>query len=457
MGKNRIPPKPESATWTDDQWKAIMASGQDILVAAAAGSGKTAVLVERIIEKILSKEEPMNVDELLVVTFTNASAAEMRHRISEALEKAINEDTTSIHLRKQLSLLNRASISTLHSFCLEVIQRYYYLLDVDPGFRIADETEGQLLRDEVLDELFEEEYGKAENEDFFRLVDSFTNDRSDTALMDIIRDLYDFARSNPSPENYLQTIVNMYDVDSELAIDELPFMKSLRTDIHLQLEAVKGMLERGLALTKLPGGPAPRAENFLDDLVIVETMITASHDSWNTLYQAMQSWSFSRAKVCKGDDFDKKLIDDAQKLRDGAKKKLQDMQAELFTRKPESFLKDMKEMQPLIKTLTQLVQAFSDRFTEMKEEKGLVDFADLEHYCLDILLDPFAKKEGIMAPSEAAIAYRQQFKEVLVDEYQDVNMVQEAIVQLVTKEGESTWESFYGGRCKAIDLPFSIG
>ena len=456
MGKNRIPPKPESATWTDDQWKAIMASGQDILVAAAAGSGKTAVLVERIIEKILSKEEPMNVDELLVVTFTNASAAEMRHRISEALEKAINEDPASIHLRKQLSLLNRASISTLHSFCLEVIQRYYYLLDVDPGFRIADETEGQLLRDEVLDELFEEEYGKTENEDFFRLVDSFTNDRSDTALMDIIRDLYDFARSNPSPENYLQTIVNMYEVDSELAIDELPFMKSLRTDIHLQLEAVKGMLERGLALTKLPGGPAPRAENFLDDLVIVETMITASHDSWNTLYQAMQSWSFSRAKVCKGDDFDKKLIDDAQKLRDGAKKKLQDMQAELFTRKPESFLKDMKEMQPLIKTLTQLVQAFSDRFTEMKKEKGLVDFADLEHYCLDILLDPSAKKEGIMAPSEAAIAYQQQFKEVLVDEYQDVNMVQEAIVQLVTKEGESTGNLFMVGDVKQSIYRFRL-
>ena len=456
MGKNRIPPKPESVTWTDDQWKAIMASGQDILVAAAAGSGKTAVLVERIIEKILSKEEPMNVDELLVVTFTNASAAEMRHRISEALERSINEDPASIHLRKQLSLLNRASISTLHSFCLEVIQRYYYLLDVDPGFRIADETEGQLLRDEVLDELFEEEYGKAENEDFFRLVDSFTNDRSDTALMDIIRDLYDFARSNPSPENYLQTIVNMYDVDSERAIDELPFMKSLRTDIHLQLEAVKGMLERGLALTKLPGGPAPRAENFLDDLVIVETMITASHDSWNTLYQAMQSWSFSRAKVCKGDDFDKKLIDDAQKLRDGAKKKLQDMQAELFTRKPESFLKDLKEMQPLIKTLTQLVQAFSDRFTEMKEEKGLVDFADLEHYCLDILLDPFAKNEGIMAPSEAAIAYQQQFKEVLVDEYQDVNMVQEAIVQLVTKEGESTGNLFMVGDVKQSIYRFRL-
>src|SRR3954465_1718023 len=223
MNSIMIPPKPEGVTWTDDQWKAIMARNKDILVAAAAGSGKTAVLVERMINKVLNKQEPINVDELLVVTFTNASAAEMRHRISEALEKAINDDPTSNHLRKQLSLLNRASISTIHSFCLEVIRKYYYLIDVDPGFRIADETEGQLLRDEVLEELFEEEYGKAENEDFFRLVDSFTNDRSDTALMDIIRDLYDFARSNPSPENYLQTIVNMYDVDSERAIDELPF------------------------------------------------------------------------------------------------------------------------------------------------------------------------------------------------------------------------------------------
>ena len=182
MTASKIPPKPENVTWTDDQWKAIMAYGQDILVAAAAGSGKTAVLVERMIKKVLSKENPINVDELLVVTFTNASAAEMRHRISEALEKAINEDPTSTHLRKQLSLLNRASISTLHSFCLDVIRKYYYLIDIDPGFRIADSTEAQLLRDEVLDELFEEEYGKPDNERFFRLVDSFTNDRSDTSI-----------------------------------------------------------------------------------------------------------------------------------------------------------------------------------------------------------------------------------------------------------------------------------
>ncbi len=163
MNKVSIPVKPSDVTWTDDQWKAIWAKGQDILVAAAAGSGKTAVLVERIIQKILSEEDRMDVDELLVVTFTNASAAEMRHRIGLALEKAIDKNPHSHHLRKQLSLLNRASISTLHSFCMEVIRKYYYLIDIDPGFRIADETEGDLLRDEVLDELFEEEYGQENN------------------------------------------------------------------------------------------------------------------------------------------------------------------------------------------------------------------------------------------------------------------------------------------------------
>ena len=189
MAKTNIPPVPEGATWTEDQWKAIMASGQDILVAAAAGSGKTAVLVERIIKKITSESDPIDVDELLVVTFTNASAAEMRHRIGEALEKAIDSNPASTHLKKQLSLLNRASISTLHSFCLEVIRKYYYMIDVDPGFRIADETEGQLLRDEVMEDLFEEEYGKADNQHFFNLVDAFTNDRSDEGLKDIIADL----------------------------------------------------------------------------------------------------------------------------------------------------------------------------------------------------------------------------------------------------------------------------
>ncbi|MFE4524336.1 helicase-exonuclease AddAB subunit AddA [Cytobacillus firmus] len=452
--KMTIPPKPEDATWTDDQWKAIMAKGQDILVAAAAGSGKTAVLVERIINKIIADEDPINVDELLVVTFTNASAAEMRHRIGEALEKAINDNPRSAHLRKQVSLLNRASISTLHSFCLEMIRKYYYMTDIDPGFRIADETEAQLLRDEVLEELFEEEYGKEGNEGFFALVDTFTNDRSDTALQDIIRDLYDFARSNPSPDQYLDSIVEMYNVDGVSSLEQLPFVRSLLEDIDLQLKGAKQLLEYGLELTKLPGGPAPRAENFIADLHVVNTLIEAKKDSWTMLYEAMQSWSFGRAKTCKGDEYDEELVEKAKKLRDQAKKIITGLQEELFFRRQESFMRDMAEMKPHIEELVSLVKAFSIRFEQIKTEKGLVDFADLEHYCLEILSLP--DEEGRLLPSDAALVCRNQFKEVLVDEYQDTNMVQEAILQLVTADSEENGNLFMVGDVKQSIYRFRL-
>ncbi|RSD29485.1 helicase-exonuclease AddAB subunit AddA [Mesobacillus subterraneus] len=454
-----IPPIPEGATWTEDQWKAIMASGQDILVAAAAGSGKTAVLVERIIKKIISDDQPIDVDELLVVTFTNASAAEMRHRIGEALEKAIDSNPNSTHLKKQLSLLNRASISTLHSFCLEVIRKYYYLIDVDPGFRIADETEGQLLRDEVIEELFEEEYGKAENQPFFNLVDAFTNDRSDEGLKDIIVDLFDFARSNPSPEDYLDSIVSMYDAAGSTAIEELPFMKVLMGDIELQLQGAKQLLEKGLEMTKMPGGPAPRSANFTEDIHVIETLLNAKEQSWSALYEAIQLASFGRAKTCRGDDFNKDLVDKAAKLRDRAKKIVQDLKSELFSRKPESFLKDMQEMKPLIAVLINLVKEFSRRFGVVKQERGLVDFSDLEHYTLDILTakaDGEGEQHGGVRPSEAALAYRNKFKEVLVDEYQDTNMVQEAILQLVTADGEASGNLFMVGDVKQSIYRFRL-
>jgi ATP-dependent helicase/nuclease subunit A len=455
MSSYVIPPKPEGVTWTEDQWKAIMAKNKDILIAAAAGSGKTAVLVERIIQKILSEEEPIDVDQLLVVTFTNASAAEMRHRIGEALEKAIDQDPRSRHLRKQLSLLNKASISTLHSFCMEVIRKYYYLIDVDPGFRIADETEAQLIRDEVMDELFEEEYGKKDNEPFFKLVDSFTSDRSDAALMDIVRDIYDFARSNPLPEQYLQDMWEMYDVSGVTNVENLPFIQALLYDIELQLEGTKELIKRGLEITKLPGGPAPRAENFKEDLVVIDTLIQAKDDSWSTLFQAMQTWSFSRAKQVKGDEYDKELTDKAQKFREKAKKKITDIKDELFSRKPESFLRDMEEMHPLIATLVQLVKDFSKRFEKVKREKGLVDYADLEHYCLEILTGEIAEG-GNFLPSEAALTYRYHFKEVFVDEYQDVNMVQETILKLVAKENEIDGNLFMVGDVKQSIYRFRL-
>ncbi|MCF2648361.1 helicase-exonuclease AddAB subunit AddA [Niallia circulans] len=452
MKEISIPDKPADVTWTDDQWKAIMSSGQDILVAAAAGSGKTAVLVERMIRKIVS-DQPINVDELLVVTFTNASAAEMKHRIGEVLEKEINANPTSQHLKRQLALLNKAHISTIHSFCLEVIRKYYYVIDLDPGFRIADETEGQLLRDECLEDLFEEEYGKENNVAFFDLVDAFTNDRSDDALQRMIQEIYDFSRSNPCPSAYLQSLIKMYAIGEDADIMELPFVKHLIDDVELQLEGVRKLLEYGYELTKLPGGPAPRASNFLEDLELVSILEKAKAQSWETLYEAMQKLKFSRAKPCKGDDYDPSLVEEGQRIRERAKKILQEMQGDLFTRKPQSFLKDMAEMKPHVETLVYLVEAFGERFQQIKMDKGLVDFADLEHYCLSILSRP---EENELIPSEAALFYRAQFKEVLIDEYQDVNLVQESILKLVTKDRESEGNLFMVGDVKQSIYRFRL-
>ncbi|MCJ7840387.1 helicase-exonuclease AddAB subunit AddA [Lederbergia sp. NSJ-179] len=451
--KTSIPIKPKSVTWTDDQWKAIMAKGQDILVAAAAGSGKTAVLVERIIRKIIAEEDPIHVDQLLVVTFTNAAAAEMRHRIGEALEKAIDQDPTSTHLRRQLGLLNSASISTLHSFCLNVVRNHYYLVDIDPGFRIADQPEADLLRDEVLDDLFEYEYGLEGNERFYQLVDTFTNDRSDHALQELVFKLYDFSRSHPNPDQWLDQMVEMYDLPDDRSIDELPFIGALKFDIQLQLSAAKEMLHSALEIAHLPGGPSARVDNYLADLLIVKEMEEAYLHGWEDLYQVMNQWKFSRAKPCKGDEYDPPLIEEADQYRKKAKSMLEKLKKELFSRRPDAFLKDMREMKDVLKSLVALVKAFAHAYSLKKTEKGLVDFADLEHLCLEILLE---KNELSITPSEIALSYRNQYKEVMVDEYQDVNLVQETILRLVSNEGEYGGNLFMVGDVKQSIYRFRL-
>ncbi|WP_100403344.1 helicase-exonuclease AddAB subunit AddA [Bacillus sp. FJAT-42315] len=455
MSEQLIPEKPAGVTWTDDQWKAITATGTDILVAAAAGSGKTAVLVERIIRKVLNEDEPIDIDELLVVTFTNAAAAEMRHRIGLALEKAMESDPTSKHLRKQLSLLNKASISTLHSFCLEVIRKYYYLIDIDPSFRIADEAEGLLLRDEALDDLFEEEYGKEGNEDFYRLVDTFSSDRSDAQLQMIVGRLYDFAKSHPQPEEWLHRLPQLYDVDEETTnIDDLPFMEALKFDIELQLEGAELLVNELVAIANMSGGPSPRMVNFIADQQIVQRL-RESISSWRKLYEEMQTVKFSTLKTCKGEEYDQELVDKSKDVRNELKKIITSLKEDYFSRKPESYLRDMREMRDIIASLAQLVCKFTDKFQAMKREKGLVDFGDLEHFALAILAER-REGEGELIPSEAALLYQKKFKEVLLDEYQDVNFVQESIIRLVTSGAEEKGNLFMVGDVKQSIYRFRL-
>ncbi|MED4903070.1 helicase-exonuclease AddAB subunit AddA [Parageobacillus thermoglucosidasius] len=431
---NVFRPKTKESQWTDEQWKAIVADGRDILVAAAAGSGKTAVLVERIIQKITAKEDPVDVDRLLVVTFTNASASEMKTRIAEAIERELDKQPNSLHLRRQLSLLNRASISTIHSFCLDVVRKYYYLIDIDPVFRIADDTEAELLKEEVMEELLEEEYGKADNEPFFDIVDRYTGDRSDAELQEMILAIHEFSQSHPEPCKWLDQLVAMYDVDENDRLEEIPYISWMKRYVKMELDAAKRLVSKALQLANLPGGPLPRAENYRDDLRIIAHLETLLERSWDELYEAFQSLSLSRLKSCRGDEYDPQLLEEANSLRDQAKKKLESLRDNVFSLRPATWLHHMREMKPIVETIVRLVKRFAEMFQARKREKGIVDFSDLEHYCLQILRHPDSA-DGQWLPSDAALDYRAQFIEVLVDEYQDTNMVQEAILQLVAKGG----------------------
>jgi len=448
-------PKPAGSRWTDEQWKAIAAGGRDILVAAAAGSGKTAVLVERIIQKVTAEEGAVDIDRLLVVTFTNAAAAEMKARIGEALERELANRPHSLHLRRQLSLLNRASISTLHSFCLDVIRKYYYLLDLDPSFRIADETEIELLKEDVLEELLEEEYGKADNERFFAVVDAYTGDRSDAELQEMILALYEFSRSHPAPDEWLADLVSMYDVDEQTNVETLPPARYIAQHAAMELAAAKRFIGLALALAEKESGPKPYEKRLREDMDLIADLERRLSGSWDELYHALQSLSFGRLPPCRGDGFDAELIDEAKSLRDQAKKKIEALRDNVFSLHPSAWLRHMREMKPVVETIAALVRRFSAMFEAAKREKGIVDFSDLEHYCLRILRQ-YDPETGEWQPSSAALEYQAQFDEVLVDEYQDTNLVQETILQLVKKGSERTGNLFMVGDVKQSIYRFRL-
>ncbi|MCR8631436.1 helicase-exonuclease AddAB subunit AddA [Paenibacillus radicis (ex Xue et al. 2023)] len=423
--------KPEGTSWTDDQWDAISIHGHDMLVAAAAGSGKTAVLVERIISRVSDELNPVDVDRLLVATFTKAAAAEMRHRISEALEKALERNSSSDHLRRQLALIGRAPITTLHSFCLEVIQTHYQRIGLDPGFRIANETESELMRQDLIEELFEERYGlSTEGSDFWRLVDWFSGERSDGALFRLVQRLYDESRSHPQPSKWLRETAAMFEITLDAPN---PWLPSLLSSVQLELKGIASILGEAVLIAEQPGGPEPYLHNLREDLEAVAYLQEVAAYSWEHLYDSFQGTSFGKLKPCRGDQYNKALQEQVKDLRNKAKEQLSGMAEELFSRTVEQYDEELQVMAPLMKALVELVIEFGSRYQEAKKTKGLVDFGDLEHFCLQILSVEDSSTGG-MIPSEVASGYRERFVEVLLDEYQDTNRVQEAIVSFIARD-----------------------
>lgn len=451
-----IPTKGPDVTWTDEQWKAIWATGQDTLVSAAAGSGKTAVLINRMIEKVIDKENPIDVDELLVVTFTNASAAEMRHRMAEALEKEIAKDPHNQHLRRQLSLVNKAQISTLHSFCLSIVRQYAYLLNIDPGFRLANEGESSLLKDDVLAEVLEEAYGDKEESKvnaIYRLVDSFTSDRDDQEIETLIDKLYQTSLVHPKPIEWLRSLSEQYKLADDVTIDELPYISHVKNAIKFSLQEAYSYIEEMRQLALKPDGPAPYGETAeFDFMLLQEAFRRLENGTWQDIYDYFHSlkWeTLSRKKQ----DSDPELKELAKKKRDQAKKIVTKIKEDFFTRTPSRLLEEIRLMAPMIETLVQLTENYGRKFKAAKLERGLLDFSDLEHYALEILS---VNEDGALKPSEVAKEFQDKFKEVLVDEYQDTNMLQETILQLVKSGEEADGNLFMVGDVKQSIYRFRL-
>ncbi len=415
--------------WTPEQLEAINHSKGKLLVSASAGAGKTAVLVERIIKKITDEKTNIDIDQLLVVTFTNAAASEMRDRIRTTVVKQLEEGNTySKHLERQLTLLNKASIGTIHSFCLEVIKQHFEQLKLDPNFRVANEIETVFLQREVIEGLFEQKYSEGDL-GFAYLVECYGGGRSDFMLQDLVLNLYEFARSNPWPEYWLKSIEQNFYIYDNKDIDTLVWTDNLKMGVKLELENVFDSLKRALALTRRPDGPWQYEENILADIVLTEQLIDLCFGTWDGLYKSFNSIEFISLNRCSG-DINENIKNQVQDIRNTAKKSINKIAQGLFSRTSEELLSDLNKLSPVISDLINLVIEYGEAYTCAKLSKGLVDFDDLEHYCLQLLLDKDSRP-GREIPSEIARELSKNYIEVIIDEYQDINAVQETILNLV--------------------------
>ena len=419
-----------------EQLAAIETRGHNLLVAAAAGSGKTWVLVERIIRRIIDPGERLSVDRVLVVTFTNAAASEMRSRVGEALAAAIADPGSTDpelkrHLERQLVLLNSASISTLHAFCQSLVRQYFYLLDIEPNFRIASETEVTLIKSDVLEAVFEEGYTQADT-DFLALIDHYGDEDGDNSLAGLVLRLYNFSRSHPWPEAWLDGLTTAFALPPETDFDATPWSALVRDRMVLDWEEARQSLSSLLVQAAEPGNPAAYAATFAEDIVLIDNLLLAAGKSWAALAPAMTELSFPRIAPV-GKDVPKEIKDHFQTQRNKAKKRVTDAKAAYFERSGSELVDDLRQVGPLVSALVKLVNRFAAAYTAAKQGKGVVDFNDLEHLCLAVLRDANAGPEAC-APSAVARGLQARFSEIMVDEYQDTNRVQEEIIRLVASQ-----------------------
>ena len=444
--------------WTPEQESAIIApkdsslDNQTLLVAAAAGSGKTAVLVERIITRLKDMDNPLSVQELMVVTFTKAAAQEMSARIGLALAKAMESTEDAAmqeRLERQLNLLPSAHISTLHSFCQWVIRSYFYKLDINPTARIGNEAEMALLQQEVLADLLTKSYEEGLY-NIYELADFFSDDKSDAGLTAKIMSLYNYAMSLANPDGWLRKALEPYKEAMTVNPSETLWGQYMWDQHVAVIDRIRERLERMEQILLDPVGPH-KWQNIYDNQLAALSMLSNAQ-TWDDMGEACKHTdTFIKDRFNKlGEEVDPSLQAEFKSLGSQNKDDLKAMQAAVFTVPEATLQEQFKAQYPIIEGLVELTIAFHKAYRDMKQEQGIMDFSDLEHLCLALLVEPGTEDDP--QPSDVAKELQDTFKEIMVDEYQDTNGVQETIINLISRVDNR----FYVGDVKQAIYSFRM-
>ena len=434
--------------FTTEQKAVIDARDCNILVSAAAGSGKTAVLVERIIGMVCAG---LDVDHLLVVTFTKAAASQMKEKITEAIQEKLVQDPDNEHLQKQETLIHNAQITTIDSFCQYVIRNNFNSIGLDPSFRVGDEGELKLIQEEVIKQLIEEEYEAAKSEedsDFLFFMDYFNQDSRDDRSIEFINDLFKFSDSMPWPEEWIRERAFDY-APADCPFDELPWVMECMSHARSVLRECALKLGRAYNMSLEPDGPYMYGDLLENEKDSVEAALR--YNTYDALFDGIRAIDYDRLSTKRDPSVNADKRETAKNLRNEAKKSLTDLRDKFFTLPSEAVMANMELCDRAVRELCRLTLEFKSRFDELKKQRQVIDFSDMEHFALQILVDPDTKK-----PTQVALEYRDYYKEVLIDEYQDSNNVQEMILKAISGEEAGISERFMVGDVKQSIYKFRL-
>lgn len=457
-----------ATSWTREQQSVIDLRNRNLLISAAAGSGKTAVLVERIIKMVTDTKNPVDIDKLCVVTFTNAAAAEMKERILLALNNALDEDSDNEHLKKQISLVHTAKITTIDSFCLDIVRNNFNSIDIDPSFRIADPDEAGLVKADVMENMLEDYYEEGKPE-FIDFVETYSSGNKVSGLEDIIDNLYTFSTSHPWPKIWLNKCRELYEIKNDEEFENTAFANDIKTSVKSILKDARRMLNTALRISREAMGPLPYEETLLSDIDNIDILEKAKTVAeLSDIFSQLSFGKLKRVVTKNSNVYDEYLKDRAKTLRDSAKALVESIRSDYFAQPLSTSIEDIKNSASAVNMLIDLVLDFTDRFEKKKKEKNIADFADIEHMALNVLIqhkndnnnidtverNNNAKKSDVteninnieetdskqqagdeeFTYTAVADEMSKNFSEILIDEYQDSNLVQDYIMKSISRE-----------------------